>query len=268
MELWKVRAAARDKVKSLVLRTHPIWSKVMPGFYYPYKFSGGRIYLNIKESQMMLARALGRYEIAKHKALQAFLSRGGIFIDVGVNKSDFSLLASRLVGPEGRVMSFEPAPDNCHWIRRSIEKNGYTNIDLYEIALSDENGDAQLYLGKKSGWHSLISGQPDRDRGAIQVKTRRLDDFLDEIGFKRPINVMKVDVEGADMHVLRGAHNALLNNDKIVLLLDIHPDLGVNSEEVCAYLGELGFSLFADKAPFTHKIQDCEWLYSLIAMRP
>lgn len=257
--------AMLKKCKSLLLKTYPVWSSVVPDFYYPYKFEGGRIYLNIKESRMMMQRALGCYELSKHQAFKQFLRPGATFVDVGCNKGDFSLLASRLVGPQGRVLAFEPHPENCRWIRRSIAKNEYRNIDLYELALSDANGVAQLHLGEKSGFHTLLAGKPQREKGTIEVQTRRLDDLLEEVRFERPIDAIKIDVEGADMHVLRGARETISRNRGIVVFFDVHPNLGVNPKEVCDYLRGLGLALFAEQPPFDIPIRDHSSLDALIA---
>jgi FkbM family methyltransferase len=257
--------AMPDAWKSLLLKTYPLWSSVMPGFYYPYKFEGGRVYLNIKESRMMLMRALGCYEESKHLAFKRFLQPGATFVDVGCNKGDFTLLASRLVGPQGRVLSFEPHPENCRWIRKSIAKNEYSNISLHEMALSDSNGTAQLHIGEKSGFHTLLAGQPQREQGIIEVKTRRLDDLLAEVGFDRPVNALKIDVEGADMHVLRGARETIARSPGIVIFLDVHPHLGVNPREVCDFLRDLGLELYAEEPPFNVAIRDENALDALIA---
>jgi FkbM family methyltransferase len=254
-----------ETCKSLLLKTYPVWSSVVPDFYYPYKFEGGRVYLNIKESRMMLQRALGCYEPSKHQAFKQFLRPGTTFVDVGCNKGDFTLLASRLVGAQGRVLSFEPHPENCRWIRKSIAKNEYRNIELYELALSDTNGTAQLHLGEKSGFHTLLAGKPQREKGIIEVRTRRLDDLLAEVGFDRPVGAIKIDVEGADMHVLRGARETISRSPGIVVFLDVHPHLGVNPQEVCDYLRGLGLELFAEQPPFNTAIRDHSSLDSLIA---
>lgn len=247
------------------MKTHRVWSKVVPGFYYPYRFEGGRIYLNIAESRMMLERAFGCYELSKQQAIKQFLRPGSTFVDVGCNKGDFSLLASRLVGSQGRVLAFEPHPENCRWIRRSIAKNAYHNIDLYELALSDANGIAQLHLGEKSGFHTLLAGMPLREKGTIEVQTRRLEDLLAEVRFERPIDAIKIDVEGAEMSVLRGARETISRNPRIVLFLDIHPYLGVNAQEVCGYLRGLGLQVFVEQPPFDILIQDHSPSESLIA---
>jgi len=261
----ELEVAMRETCKSLLLKTYPVWSSVMPGFYYPFKLEAGWVYLNIKESRMMLQRALGCYEESKHQAFRQFLRPGATFVDVGCNKGDFTLLASRLVGPEGRVLAFEPHPENCRWIRKSIAKNEYRNINLYEMALSDVDGAAQLHLGEKSGFHTLLAGKPQREKGTIEVQTRRLDALLAELHFDRPIDAVKIDVEGADMQVLRGARETISRNPGIVVFLDVHPHLGVNPKEVCDYLRGFGLGLFAEQPPFNTAIEESTSLDALIA---
>ncbi len=199
---------------------------------------------------MMLERALGLYEIAKTDAIQQMLKPGQTFIDVGVNKGDFSLLGAKLVGPEGRVLAFEPEADNCDWIRKSITLNGYDNVDLHEIALSDEEGTAELHIGDRSGFHTLVPGQARRsNKGTVSIRTRPLDAVLAELGVEQ-VDMMKIDVEGADMQVLRGAQKTLVDNRDLILLIDIHPNLGVDPFEVCGFLQDRGFSCFRMLEPY------------------
>ena len=254
-------------MKKLLLKTHKYWAWLLPSIYYPYKLAGGRVYIDISESRAMLARALGRYERAKQQAVQTLLPEGGTFIDVGVNKGDFTLLAARVVGESGRVLAFEPEPENCRWISKSVARNGYRNIQLEQLALSDQNGEAELYLGAKSGWHSLVPGSGDQRGGTVRVSTRTLDDFLSEQGWERPVNMIKIDVEGADMQVLRGAARILAENPGVVLLVDIHPEHGVNPQQLCAYLRDRGFAIFREQAPFDIPVSDCRHVGAIVARR-
>lgn len=243
-------------------------SKNVQSFYYPYLFQGGRIFLDITESPMMLARALGRYEVNKHQLIQSILKPEQNFIDVGCNKGDFSLVASAIVGSRGSVLAFEPERDNCGWIRKSIDINGCRNIDLYQLALSNENGEASLYLGAKSGWHTLIPGQEYRNNDrVVSVPTRRLDDLLDEISFDKPVHMMKIDVEGADMHVLKGASRTIEENDGLTLLIDLHPELGVDVAELTDFLDDKGYSIFEEKLPLTPCGNDISGHHSIVAQR-
>lgn len=253
--------------KSLLLKNHRLVSCVYPSRYRAYEFRGGRILLDVTESKMMLARALGRYEVPKHDAIESLLKPGQVFVDVGVNKGDFTLLAAKLVGAGGAVLSFEPEAENCKWIRQSIELNGYKNARLFELALSDENGSAQLFIGKKSGWHTLLPNQKNADQGAVTVKTQTLDSLLSEQDFTRPIDMMKIDVEGAEVKVLRGARKTIAGSPNLIMFLDIHPHLGVNPQEVFAFLNELGFNVFQDSPPLFVNIADPAKHKSVMAKR-
>lgn len=233
-----------------VLNAYPIVASLLTGCYYPCHFVGGRMYLNLRESRFMMDRALGWYEPGRMKAVARLLKPGSTFIDIGGNKGDFALLAASKVGDSGNVFCFEPEPQNCRWIRESIKLNGYRHLKLFEMALSDSNGEAILYLGRKSGYHTLVGPAHDRDAGVITVKTRTLDDLLNEIHHES-VDMMKIDVEGAELSVLRGAQKVLRRNPNIVLLIEVHPLLGANPTDVCDFLCGLGFSIRSVDAPVT-----------------
>jgi FkbM family methyltransferase len=194
------------------------------------------IYLNPRESMMMLERIFGFYEPEKFEALRSVLKPGGVFVDIGGNKGDFALYAARLVGPNGKVFCFEPEPANVQWIRRSVELNHYSQVVVYEAAVGDYDGHASLHLGTKSGYHTLLSGYPDRDFGTIKVPIHRLDTVLRD---EKHIDAIKIDVEGAELQVLSGAQNILKSSPDIVLLVDLHLQLGVNPREVIRFLSSL-----------------------------
>jgi FkbM family methyltransferase len=207
--------------------------------YRPYEFAGGLIYLDVDESPMMRARTEGRFEPEKTAAVQHLLSPGMTFVDVGANKGDFSLIAARVMNDEGRVLSFEPSPENCGWIRKSVELNGYRSIALHELALSDFEGHVPLYLGERSGWHSLLPGE--RHGESIEVAARTLDSVLADTGDAH-VDVLKIDVEGAELQVLRGAERTLAEQPPRAVLLDLHPARGVDPAEVISILARHGFS--------------------------
>jgi FkbM family methyltransferase len=125
------------------------------------------------------------YEPAKMEAVLKLLRPGSIFLDVGANIGDFSLLASSVTGSAGKVLAFEPEATKCYWIKRNIELSGYKNIEVFQLALSDSDGEASLYLGDRCDYHSLLKGQPERQAGIIAVKIRTLDSFLEELGQDR-----------------------------------------------------------------------------------
>ena len=114
-----LKKSPRRFAKRWLINNHDRIRRFIPDRYFVFAEAGGNIYLNIKESPMMLARALGLYEPEKTKAIQDLLKSRETFIDVGGNKGDFALLASKIAGGHGRVICIEPEPANCGWNQRS-----------------------------------------------------------------------------------------------------------------------------------------------------
>ena len=155
-----VSVASKRRCKSqamTLVRCHRGIRPVLPRGHRLYDVPGGKIYLDVRESSMMLARALGRYEEAKVQALREFLKPGATFIDIGANKGDFTVLAASIVGPSGRVIAIEPAKNNFRWLRRSVEENAIANAECHLIALGSDNYKGILHLATQSGLHSLLS---------------------------------------------------------------------------------------------------------------
>ena len=230
------------RVANAVVRRHARIKALLPPGHHAYPAPGGWTYLDVRESPMMLARVLRVYEPEKVRALRSVLRPGDVFVDVGGNKGDFSLIAAKAMGDHGSVLCVEPEPANVAWIRRSAKRNRYRCIDVVAVALADREGTATLHLGVKSGWHSLLRTDGVPTTGELVVPTRTLDDVLAERGIDR-VDVIKIDVEGAEDQVLRGATQALRGGHPMTVLLDLHPRRGVDPVATCARLQESGFAL-------------------------
>lgn len=233
-------------LRHLLLRAYPLIRPLLPRGHRPWRVRGSRLFLDPRESPMMWARILEIYEASKFEAIAHFLGAGMTFVDVGANKGDFTLFAAGLVGPSGRVVSCEPEPGNMAWLERSVALAPQAPVELHQLALGADEGRATLYLGRKSGWHSLTEGLPQRDRGSIEVEVRRLDSLLGEAR----VDVIKVDVEGAEQAVLEGCAETLERNRQAVLMVDLHPKLGVSVSEFLRTAAELGFGAHSTEAPF------------------
>ena len=132
------------------------------------------------------------------------MSCDGVFFDVGSNKGYHSLfVASRF--PRCSVYAFEPEGENCGWIRKSVQENGFENVVIVEKALNDLGGSFPFYLGRKSGWHSLIKHEYSSDV-IVEVECITLDEFTKDI---EVIDVMKLDVEGSEFKILQGGIETL-----------------------------------------------------------
>lgn len=217
------------------------WRMALPNRYYMIKYYGGKIYLNLSESGMMMDRALGVYDYWKTKLFLKLVKEGMTIADIGVNKGYFSLLFAKLMNDRGRVLSFEPDPDNCFWFKRSIRANKYRCIRLFQCTLSNRQGKVAFYRGKKSGWGSLFPSSR-MDGKAITVKTRKLDDVLRDEGISR-VDIIKIDVEGADLLVLEGAERTL-NKKNIKLIMDIDVRNSQKKNRLFTLLESHGFKIF------------------------
>lgn len=232
----------------------------IPDRYFLIKYRGGRIYLNLKESGMMIDRALGVYEYWKVRLLTDLIKPGMTAVDIGANKGDFSLLMAKLMNDRGKVLSFEPVPDNCYWLKKSIEANNYKSIKLFQVALSNKNGTANFYPGKVSGWGSFFfTRYADTNKKPTVVKTRKLDDILNEEGIDS-IDIIKIDVEGADILVLKGAEDILKRSKDVKLLMDIDVESDEEKKQLFDILNFCGFKIYniGKQIKLINKINEAE----------
>lgn len=145
---------------------------------------------------------LGSYEFKKRRLIEKIVTEGTVFYDIGANAGFFSLLASVLVGPSGRVIAFEPLPRNVSYIEAILRLNQTTNTTVVAAAVAEQSGVASFTEGDL---HSLGHLTPT---GEIQVKMVTLDDLI-STGEIPPPNFMKVDVEGAEALVFAGGKTML-----------------------------------------------------------
>ena len=170
------------------------------------------------------------------------------------------------MGEAGQVVAFEPEMQNCEWIKKSIRASELKNIVLEQAAVGESNGVLELFIGEKSGWHSLVTSDANKKKESVEVQVVALDDYL----IKHPmpnLKAIKVDVEGFEKEVLLGAGNTLRNITDLVLFLDIHPSHGVKHAEIFSLLRDFGFEIYKEKPPFNVAIRDNEQPLEIIAVK-
>lgn len=196
--------------------------------------------------------ALGTYDetfvdaLRPHSALQ-----GAVVWDVGAHIGYESLLFAELVGPAGRVVAFEPNPANFREWQRNVEGNSElaARMSLRATALCDKSGTAAFrfsedVLGGGSSGSHLADAVPPEDEvsyaafGLVNVACARADDLV-EAGEIAPPAIIKIDVEGAEADVVRGATRTL-HRYKPILLVEVHHVRAMHDLEVL--LQETGYS--------------------------
>jgi len=172
--------------------------------------------------------------------IRTLLRPGDVFIDVGANAGYYSLLASRLVGPAGRVLSVEPIPLTLGRLKANIALNGFGNIRIIEAAASDETGEIVLTM-PESGQAGMTTVRQVKG-SSWRVKCDRLDRLLGDVGASR---LVKVDVEGAELRALRGLQGLLVKDNAPDVLCEVTPSylaqIGDSAEALCSWMSGLDY---------------------------
>lgn len=175
------------------------------------------------------------------------LTPGGVFYDIGANAGYISLAAARRMR-DVRVIAFEPLPALAEDVALAARRNGFDRLDVYNVALSAENGEAELFLPTQSVHASFVS----REQGArsVKVPTVRLDDAV-AAGIIPPPTVVKLDVEGAEMLVVDGAEATLRAHRPLICFeCDLNAErFGHTPGSFMARLRGLGYTRFESAAP-------------------
>ena len=150
--------------------------------------------------------------------IQALIRPGDVIVDVGANVGVYSVFFAERSGAQGAVFAFEPDPQNFARLKRTTAK--MATITAIEAAVGDQNGSIELFQSKGLNFDHRTYANPDDDE-SVSVAITRLDDV--EALQARPIRLVKIDVQGFEMSVLRGASATLARNPQVKVLLEYYP---------------------------------------------
>lgn len=175
---------------------------------------------------------LGSYEKEQTGLMRDCFQPGANFIDIGAHHGYYTLMASRYVGATGKVISFEPSPKNFKILEQHVLSNQLNNVERIPMAVGDVNSIRRFQHGHGTGTGRLS------ETGETEVSVVRLDDVLAKRGIIP--SVLKIDVEGAEMGVFRGATQTLRCHRPAIFLSthgkQVHQDC-------CEFLSNLGYDL-------------------------
>jgi len=174
----------------------------------------------------------GAYEPHLTAVFERYCTPGMTVVDVGANLGYYSLLASRLVGPSGRVVALEPNSENCRLLLSSLRMGGVTNVRLVPVAADTGAGWAyySTHVGSNGG---LIEASDLLKHPGTVVPTFRLDDLVEG-----PVGFLKMDVEGAEGRVVKGA-TRVIEKDRPIVTTELKDEMlrRVSGTTVADYLG-------------------------------
>ncbi|MGE0814292.1 MAG: FkbM family methyltransferase [Vicinamibacterales bacterium] len=211
---------------------------------------GARLWIDLADQVIGLPILRDGYERAAAALAVSLVRPGDTAVDVGAHIGFFALQLADAVGERGRVHAFEPLERNADLLERSIAESGFAGrLQLHRAAVSDQTGEALLRFARETlnTGGAFLAAAHDAAEGlaTARVPTVRLDDA----GLRRPVRFLKMDVEGAEPQVVRGARR-LLAEDRPFVLSEVHPEQlqRVSGTTPAAFLAEmaaLGYGVHA-----------------------
>jgi FkbM family methyltransferase len=184
---------------------------------------GGRVFLHYREDVGLVTLLGGGFEQAELAAAREHARPGSTAIDVGANVGVFTVALALAVGRAGRVLAFEPFPENVRRLEENVRLNGLDNVDVGAKAVGDTRGELELWLGADPAFHSTSEVAEGRGSGAsLRVVATTLDDAWEAAG-RPPVSFVKIDIEGGEEAVVMGARD-LLREERPVLLVEVRDE--------------------------------------------
>lgn len=171
--------------------------------------------------------AKGSYEPAVTRLLKKYLQPGSLFIDVGANVGYFSRMAGEIVGKDGKVYAFEVDSNNFMCLCRNIK--GSSNILPFHFAISDKNAFLDLNISTHAACHSLVETENNLKGETSTVFSISLDHFWENYLEKQDVDLLKVDVEGAEIFVLSGMQKMISKGAVKNMIIEFCPEILKNA---------------------------------------
>jgi FkbM family methyltransferase len=210
----------------------------------------GSIFLHCDLNEY-LYRALfifGLHEVDVDWMCGRILRPGDILVDIGACYGYHALTNARRVGPQGRVIAFEPQPDMFAVLNENVCHNGLENIQTNNLALSDQTEQIQLYYFSDLGvGHTSIAHLKHAVSGILKCSAITLDEYIaiNEIPY---VTLVKLDVEGAELNVIKGTRKLLCSSKPPMWILEVNMTTaeacGYHPQDLLSLLGDYGYKAF------------------------
>lgn len=182
---------------------------------------GNKIYVHKEDDFISHTLYLNNvWEPFETQLIRKLINSEDIVVDIGAHIGYYTLLTSKLVGKKGAIYSFEPDPDSFKLLKKNVEENNLTNVTLIKKAVSNKNSSTKLYISSDNkGDHRIF--KPERYKRLINIESTTLDTFFKQLN--RKINLIKMDIQGAEINAIKGMLHILSKNENLKLILEFWP---------------------------------------------
>lgn len=197
---------------------------------------------------------MGSQEVA---LFRTHIHLGMSVLDIGANQGIYSLLFAKLVGDQGKVFAFEPEPGLFESLTRNGKLNRADNLTCYQIALGDRPGKLTLQRSLLNSGDNRIS-VANWTSGGLDVDVLRLDDAAEFA----PVDFVKIDVQGYEMHTFAGMERTLAKSPSVKIFFEFWPyglrQAGTQPINLLRFLQDRGFRLYPAWGSFREELLDFE----------
>ncbi|MGH6845639.1 MAG: FkbM family methyltransferase [Methylocella sp.] len=180
------------------------------------------------------------FEPVTQTLIERSLRPGMVFVDVGANVGYFSVLADRIVGPDGLVHAFEPSPPTLPMLRRNLARHGVRHVEVHEFALGETNGLREFNHTIDQLNDGFVPGPYAPVIRTERIVQKRLDDVL-----QGKVDFVKMDIQGTEIEVLRGMERIIRENEQISFLVEWAPacmkPAGYRAQDLPEFFSRKGF---------------------------
>jgi FkbM family methyltransferase len=252
---WEKRPSFAKRVREFIAR--PIYEKyailahrfhrIFPRVPVPCRLAFGA-WLLIEDSNIDSALLWRYFETAEMSFVEKFLKPGMCVLDIGAHHGLYTILASKRVGSGGKVIAFEPSPRERRVLMRNIRINFLSNVLVEPYALGAGPAKANLFLveGGEDGCNSLRPPAVTATTQTVSVDVISLDEYLLKTGHR--VDFVKLDVEGGEREMLRGASRLLASSSRPVFLVEVQDirtlPWGYPAREIVKLLEVEGYTWF------------------------
>jgi len=206
---------------------------------------GTKLFLDPSDSLFLSVN--GAHEKTVTSLVKMEIKKGDTVLDIGAHIGYYTVIFSQLVGPKGKVYSFEPDPRNFLLLQKTVQENNLTNVEIFNNAVSDKNKLVEFFQSTADSIGNRLVDSVYNESGIkIQINSISIDEFFKNRNDE--INFIKLDIQGAEGVAINGLKNILRTNKKIKIMqqwapsfvskYDVKPDSHLN------FLEELGYNFY------------------------